>query len=539
MGWSRRSAAVPTIILLLAGCQMATPNQSTTETTVVPHATGGATAANTGEPGIGAANGNGTSAGATGTSSSTTSGSNQATGNASSSNGQAVNGNQAVDVTPNVNVVTDPNARLIKASSGGVLASADGTVTATIPPGALDKDAQVAVTPLATSSLDITNYVPGIRYHLDLGGALMTPDSTIKVVAKVDPRFVDTQKARDPNFSPDKYSLSQNADGTWSMTMTIHGPATKVPQTPTSLPDLNTITLDEFGNLALPGGVIPKPTLPTHFALLDTGSSGVPTPAPTPTLDPDSQTWVDTIGPPVPCSRDTWYSREGRDWDCGAMDGISWFMNVYYRAMAGNCQNVSPPPPPTPTAVNAHVKFVSDDPAVDGKDASGVDVRFSFVWTPQNGPADVVTDGTGLAHSWTLPGGTAMITPYMSLGPTTGSTASVQVSAGMPTVETTLPKYSPQIILNLKSDSPLPDHITLTYSLAGSIKTQDVPTPAGTQSAKVSFYVRVPGDDQYDFQLDSVTGGELGAVPPLPTFPKIQRTHQYAANLGMMFLSPK
>jgi hypothetical protein len=537
------------LVGLVASCQMATPSQpasSNGETVVSAHAgqAAGANGQNVSEAGPGTSGiGLVNHAPQVGTAS-------QAGANATVgvSGGALGNGSAGtVDANPSIN----PNAMAFKAAVGGQYVSPDGRVTAVIPPGALSRDARVAITALDSSNIALSNYVPGIHYHVDLGGAILKPDSKITVKLPVDARFVDAQKLRDPNFTPDKYSLSQDAAGKWNMTMLIRGPQSAQPTTPTSAFDVNAMGLAEFGALALPGNVIPKPQAPKLRQILQVASAApstapsatptlTPTPVPTPTLDPDSQSWANTIGLPIPCSNGEWYGREGRDWDCGAMDGTSWFMNIYYRAMSGSCGPAgTPPPPPTPATVKAHVSFISDDPAVNNHDASGVDVRFSFVWTPQNGPADVVTNSSGVAQSYTLPGGTAMVTPYMDLGPTTGGTASAIVSANMPTLEAQLPKYSPQILLDLTAESKLTDHVDLTYKLDGVRHTISTATSPGAPTGRVSFYVICPDDNDHQFEIVDVANQVNNAIVPLPAPNAVHRTGQYQYAIRLINLAAK
>ena len=150
-----------------------------------------------------------------------------------------------------------------------------------------------------------------------------------------------------------------------------------------------------------------------------------------------------------------------------------------------------------------------------------------------------MTDGSGNASSYTMPGGTAMVTPYMALGPTSGATASATVAANMATIQTTLPKYSPQIVVNLTSESPLPDHLDISYLLDGVARTATIATPVGQKSARAAFYVIVPDDNNHTFTLVDAAFGELHAqVPVQPPFP-IHRTWQYPLPIRVINLGSK
>jgi hypothetical protein len=540
------------MMVALAGCQAVTPVKAPIDESVVTHPQIGGTGqaqntATAGNAGTLGANGQATAgdqtaptaqAGANGqagtTDAATQAGQSAGTAQAAALEGAGPYlpdgvaggvGTGAQTPTPGANA-----PMFFSAASGGQYVSPDGSVKMTIPPGTLSQDTNISVTLRDDSGVPITDYVPGIHYSLDLGGAVLAPDHNLMITAKLDPRFVEAQKKRDPVFSPDKYNLSVDAKGDWFMTMTIHGPTTSVPAMPTQPVDLNAIMMAEFGSLPLPGGVTPRPAA---RKILSHSSQA------------DCQTWVSTIGPPVPVSYNTWYGREGTDWDCGAMDGVSWFMNVFYDAVVyhqapcdGGVQP-SPPPPPTPVGVSTHVTFVSDDPAVNGHDAAGVNARFSFVWSPQNGPADVVTDGNGNASSYTMPGGTMMVTPYMALGPTSGATASATVQANMAAVETRLPKYSPQIVVNLTSEARLPDHVDLTYTLDGAVRHQTIATPVGATSARAAFYVIVPDDNNHTFALTDAAVGDLHAALPLQAPFPVHRTWQYPLNIKLLNLAAK
>lgn len=171
-------------------------------------------------------------------------------------------------------------AQPVSASSGGTFRF--GTSTITIPPGALNADGAVRFKPVDTASRDVTALkVPGISYFLDMGGANLGPDQSMKVTSPVDLRAIDELKKRDPKFDPAKYSLSQDASGTWMLTMTVSGPQTTptpektMPDTPMYLtvdqPEISALPIiyyDAQGPMSNTGVRLDRPSAPSAFGLL-------------------------------------------------------------------------------------------------------------------------------------------------------------------------------------------------------------------------------------------------------------------------------
>lgn len=145
----------------------------------------------------------------------------------------------------------DVPGQAVSAAAGGTFRFGNSTVT--IPPGALNADGAVRFKKVDTASRDVTSLkVPGISYFLDMNGANLGPDQSMKITSPVDSRAIDELKKRDANFDPSKYSLSQDASGTWMLTMTVSGPQT----TPTpDRPKIDTpmyLTVDQPEISALP-----------------------------------------------------------------------------------------------------------------------------------------------------------------------------------------------------------------------------------------------------------------------------------------------
>ena len=72
-------------------------------------------------------------------------------------------------------IVGTPQA--ISAVSGGRYVSADGQLSAEVPPGALTQDAVIHISAIDTAAEKLAvGFVPGIRFTVDLGGARLTAD---------------------------------------------------------------------------------------------------------------------------------------------------------------------------------------------------------------------------------------------------------------------------------------------------------------------------------------------------------------------------
>ena len=241
---------------------------------------------------------------------STSTGSNIATGTGTGATGQvATNAGTTVNASGNIDV-TVPGAAgsatgqpalsgaalKITAKSGGHYVSADNTLTADIPPGALSKDATTHITRNDTSGLKVSSaFVPGINFNVDLGGAQIAPGQSLTVTAKVDARFVDTMKQRDPAFTADKYNLKQDAAGNWTMTMKVNGPQLTKTVTPASI-NLKS-HLQEFGALPLPSQ-IGAPRQYRRIFDADGTAAASPTPTGTPTASQSIIPGDVSTGPP-------------------------------------------------------------------------------------------------------------------------------------------------------------------------------------------------------------------------------------------------
>jgi hypothetical protein len=461
----------------------------------------------------------------------------QTTGTVNRTGGTSVN--TSIDITAPGNtqattatgvIIGTPN--VISAAAGGHYLSADGLLSADVPPGALTKDAVIHISAVDTSAEKLTvGYVPGIRFNVDLGGARLTADQSIVVSTKVDSRFVNAMKARDAAFTPEKYNLRLDATGNWLMQMTVNGPTTKpvVRPAPANL----SLRLIETGVLPLPGDV----KAAASRSLMEVATpGGISSSA-------DCQAWGDAIHQPVPANRSAWYSNEAAgQYSCNVYDGNGWYINIFHDVMASNptCGNTASPDPkasvaPLATAnIPTHTTWDSDDPAVLGKDAQGANVRFDLPWSPQNGPTDVVADAQGLAKSYTLAGLPVGLTANTEVGPAKGTTSQVTAADGMATVELKCPKFSPRVSFHVECASILPATLTLKYTLDGTEKTQVLMPAAGSKVADLQFYLIVPDDKDHEIKVTGAdAGGDFGMTLPGPDAQKVHRNGIYTLSLRL------
>ncbi|MEB3328758.1 MAG: hypothetical protein VKQ33_05960 [Candidatus Sericytochromatia bacterium] len=114
---------------------------------------------------------------------------------------------------------------LIKASQGGKYVSEDGTLVAVIPPGALSQDTYVRFVRLDTSQEKNTNqFLAGMRFQMDLGEAHVVAGQKLMVSAKADDRLIPELKSMYEDYTPERYSLTQDDKGQWLVTMPVDGP---------------------------------------------------------------------------------------------------------------------------------------------------------------------------------------------------------------------------------------------------------------------------------------------------------------------------
>jgi len=124
-----------------------------------------------------------------------------------------------------VDIVEQAPPMRVNAAKGGQYVFGDGLLVANIPPGALSEDADVRFIPLDTSKeTNTAQRLAGMKFQMDIGKAYIKPGAKITVSSRADKRFVDELKSMYTDFTPDRYSLSQDAQGNWNITMSIDGP---------------------------------------------------------------------------------------------------------------------------------------------------------------------------------------------------------------------------------------------------------------------------------------------------------------------------
>lgn len=415
----------------------------------------------------------------------------------------------------------------MSAANGGLYVSPDGSIRAKFPPGVLTKDATVRINRTDTAGQKVTgNYVPGVSFDVDLGGASLKADTALIVETKVDARFVDEMKKRDPKFSADKYSLTQDDKGNWFMAMAVKGATTK--PAPAKVLDPEAMLLLEFGTLTVPG-VAPRKLMGL--------SSSV-----------DCQTWVDTIQIPVPKDMSEWRQRESEGhFSCAVYDKFDWYINIFKDLVTsgGTCTFTGSPGPISTdlkiVEVPSHVTFVSDDPAIDGKDGVGAKVRYDWTWSPNNGETDVVADSAGMAKSTTVESLPLSAYAYMDLGPVKGTPVDATAKEGMAPIELKIGKYSPLIKIDLTSEPPLDKELLVEYTIDGGEKqTATMSAPVGTKAMTGEFRVIVPDDNEHTFTITAARSGiETGLKLPLPEPVKVHRNAEYPVKLNLITIAPK
>ncbi|MEB3198192.1 MAG: hypothetical protein VKP62_13410 [Candidatus Sericytochromatia bacterium] len=112
-----------------------------------------------------------------------------------------------------------------------------------IPPGALTGDGQLRIRRIDNSERPVLpQKVPGMSFWMEMGGAQVATDQSIKITGPVEDKFIEELKKRDPKFDPNNYNLKQE-NGKWMLTMSIDGPQTadKAPAIKTNAPYFTTV----------------------------------------------------------------------------------------------------------------------------------------------------------------------------------------------------------------------------------------------------------------------------------------------------------
>lgn len=496
-------------------------------------------------------------------------------------------------------------AMAISAATGGVYVSPDGALTAKIPPGALDRDANVRFTPVAgdagagamRASDDI---IPGITFQADLGAASLRPDTAITVTQRVGEEQVKAMRERIPGFSLERFNMAVDAEGHVTMTMPIRGPGSKSPENPGAAPD-EAWFLSEFGGLPLPESVVKAP--PPTYAVLYTRAD----------FDhPDEYTTLrDGRTIRLPRTVAEWGSMErARVFSCAALNHC-WHKRLGVRnkfqkerddlvtTIVGNWnklaqekdqlaayqENAGPANADerealravidgreqtinrararvaeidrleetiacsivdredAPVDVPTRTTWISDDPALQGKPAAGVNVRFTMPSNPVAGTHDTLTDALGVAMAFAPVGTPIGITPFLAdPGPSTGATVNVTASEAMPSVALSVVKNSPLVRFNFEADGNLvANSAEITFTLDGALRTTTLLlSAAGENKAKGEAYVRVADDGFHAFQVSKVAVESYAANKVLPSDAvRLRRNGAYDFTISLFATSPK
>lgn len=350
----------------------------------------------------------------------------------------------------------------VSAEAGGVLVSPDGFMKLQIPPGALDRDTVVRMNWFDTSEMTVTGENgavgdPGISGQVDLGGARIKDGAQIMVTAPVDPRFVARVKMDDGGYDPNKYGLTQNDQGVWSMTMPIKG-ANPNPEPDDADANANPLAW-EFNVQALPvqaDEVVDPAKL--------TGEGGK-------YKIQCTFTTIDWTNPKIKEMN----SLEGRfpsKFDCYTPpkngDGSHTLHCFICAAVYGNqskceaiktcfgsanlddagCQPATPaptPPPPEKCQVRGKVTWKSDDAQLDGKPA-GQHAYLRFEGVSGGGTEDkALGSANGEAGKNYEEGTKVRLTPYATKPAIVGSAKTITLSCPSGTENFTLTKNMPLV----------------------------------------------------------------------------------------------
>jgi hypothetical protein len=259
-------------------------------------------------------------------------------------------------------------------------------------------------------------------------------------------------------------------------------------------------------------------------------------------------TFDNTIQTPVPSSINNWYNQEGKgNFSCDTYDGVGWYMNIWTDLMSKRqaCGSTGSSDPNATGAqapqqllqqdtIPAHVKWKSDDPSIDGKDAANdAAVRFDLPWSPSNGPSDVATDATGLASSYTVDGLPFTVTAYTQIGPVSGDPVNATAAANMAAIELTVPLMSPKVTFHITPATAavtLPASVTVHFNLdGGADMTQVCQVLADNSADEGTVSVIVPDNNTHNLQLTSIDTGsaDTGIATPIPAATVVQRNGTY------------
>lgn len=483
-------------------------------------------------------------------------------------------------------------AMKISAAAGGRYASADGTLEAIFPPGALSEDTEVRMLPLATDKRKNSSVlVNGMRFQLDMGKAFIKPGTQVMVTSRADKRFVGELQSMYADFTPERYSLTQDAKGNWNIGMPLKGASL----TSDPVPDVDPIKGDRRG--IMHEGKVPLP--PAKGSAFKRNSR--------------IEAFCDYSPPPPPpppvevCANVTWESddpdlegkpAEGAFVSFGTsvpvLNNNGWEANpnllnpdvvVWTSQNAqGNWQQIVPPLRQTTSAGGRGIAIPESDADYKAR-LEGMGFRqrtrrntiagFRQIVVASNtatGLPEIQTDATGTACTWfrqfTPVGMTASITspiPSKARGGAGFGSIDTLVAGDGKIGRLTVVKYSPEITIkiNMTDGIDIKSPLKLTCTLDG------VPLPGGpiiigcpespvdpgcippegwrSKDVAYTFFQRLPDDNEHTFKVEGMLSddGLMGADPRAATMEDlkmdktIQRNGLYEFKINAASIAPK
>lgn len=422
-------------------------------------------------------------------------------------------------------LLSDKGGMFVSAAAGGHFCSADGAVEATIPPGALDRDAVVRFEALPTADLPaFPAYLPGMRVAADLGGASIRPGQALMVGARLDATTIARLRTMAPGQDLSALGVTSGPDGGAVLAMPMRGPSLGVVPVPAEPPQPGAWSTVEFG------GPLAAAAPARRLMAAATGPlKRIPAKMPTTYEDFHQLELMGVIGCDITgiCFGNNILSNlyDGEPLDpaaCGlAFEPPAPVPTPAPVGLPAPGVGVAglPPAAQAPVALPCRVTWFSDDPRVHGQPVPGALVRFRLAGLPGVGPAEVVTDAAGRASTFAPPGWKAFPTAEKAPGRALDAGAEVTVRAGMPAVELQLQKASPVIALQLVSlgGVELPDAVTIDFEVGGRPGVLEVPLAAVEATRRMAnFTVKLEGDEPVPFEITGLRLADGRAPLALP-----------------------
>ncbi|MDB5097884.1 MAG: hypothetical protein JWM80_2305 [Cyanobacteria bacterium RYN_339] len=417
----------------------------------------------------------------------------------------------------------------ISAASGGHYVSPDGTLEADIPPGALDRDAEVSFERLSTASLPSSaGYIPGLRVRMDLGGARLSPGAQITFKSKLEPGTLARLQAAVPAGVLDALGV-----GPAGMRAVLRGPA--IGPLDTSTDDGAAWRVVEFGGLPLPGFV----SAPAAQRRLLGTIREIPAMAPTTEQEVEdlerqgilacdwAQLCVDhairtgTTIDAVKC---------GVTFTGGPVQ-VQVDAKPHPEPIKPGGAN-TPPADGRPVFVRVRAVWDADDPALNNQPATPVTVRFRTLRVPGVAGDEFQTDAKGEVQARVVPlAGKITAIGYTALGPACGRETELKPGADG-VAEIKVPRKDPRVMLALHSLGQTPQgKARVHYTIDGVPAVVDVPIDAHGADAALPLAVAVADDSPHQLKITAIDFAGVASPDVLPPAMTIQRNGIYHANL--------